>query len=90
MLRWKWWIKKLCMYKYYLRKAFFVIQNKDTHLTIWFTFQKTKYVWDEGERKEFVALSYPIEKPFKEYMEWKGYGTEDQLQQAQQIYGTNR
>jgi len=58
--------------------------------SLFFTFQKTKYVWEGEERKQFAALEYPVEKTFKEYMEWKGHSTEEQLSHAQQTYGNNR
>lgn len=47
-------------------------------------------MWDGEERKQFVALHFPVDHMLQQYMESKGYSTEEQLQNAQQIYGDNR
>ncbi|KAF2366163.1 P-type ATPase [Trinorchestia longiramus] len=57
--------------------------------SLWFVFQKSKYVWEGEERKQFVALHFPIDRPLREYMDWKGYSSEEQLRAAQEVYGSN-
>ncbi|XP_065199727.1 endoplasmic reticulum transmembrane helix translocase [Planococcus citri] len=55
---------------------------------IWFTFQKTKYIWCE-DRKNFRSLEFPVSNSFGEYLKWKGYVEEDELFDAHQRYGLN-
>ncbi|KAK9509934.1 hypothetical protein O3M35_004821 [Rhynocoris fuscipes] len=54
----------------------------------WFLFQKTKYVWSE-EKKQFRGLEFPVNLQFKEYMQWKGYQDETELNKAETKYGKN-
>lgn len=68
----------------------YCLQDSNGCTSIWFVFQKSKYVWEGEERKQFVALHFPVDRPLREYMEWKGYSSEDQLQRAQEVYGNNR
>ncbi|XP_047740835.1 endoplasmic reticulum transmembrane helix translocase [Hyalella azteca] len=60
------------------------------HTSLWFVFQKSKYVWDGGERKQFVALQYPVDLPLHQYMNSKGFTSEDQINEALLQYGKNR
>nr|CAD7412977.1 unnamed protein product [Timema poppensis] len=50
------------------------------NISTWFVFQKTKYVWDDN-KKQFRGLEFPVNLPFGEYMEWKGY-QEDQEEEG--------
>lgn len=65
--------------------------NKDTskeNRTVWFIFQKTKYVWNE-EKKQFKGLQFPVNNIFREYMEWKGYQEDSDIAEAEIKYGKN-
>ncbi|KAG7159047.1 Manganese-transporting ATPase 13A1-like 3, partial [Homarus americanus] len=33
--------------------------------SVWFTFQKAKYLWDDGEKKRFVGLQFPVDLQFR-------------------------
>lgn len=57
--------------------------------SICFMFQKTKYVWNE-ERKSFNGLEFPIARSMSEYLSWKGYGDDNELETAEQLYDLNR
>lgn len=58
-------------------------------VSIWFIFQKTKYVWDEN-KKQFCGLQFPVDLPFEEYMEWKGYQEDHEVTNADIKYGRNQ
>eukprot|EP00794_Sanderia_malayensis_P015929 gene15929-17530_t len=60
------------------------------HDKIWFEFQKLKYVYDEGEKKQFTEVDFPIDHSFKFYQETKGYLEETDIKIAQRKYGQNR
>ncbi|KAJ8966404.1 hypothetical protein NQ317_009636 [Molorchus minor] len=62
--------------------------KKERETTVWFIFQKTKYIWDP-DKKTFRGLEFPINKSFAEYMSYKGYQEETDVQQADQLYGKN-
>ncbi|XP_075212224.1 endoplasmic reticulum transmembrane helix translocase [Lycorma delicatula] len=55
---------------------------------IWFVFQKTKYVWD-CNKKQFNGLCFPINNMFHQYMDWKGYQEDNEVNNAEQKYGKN-
>ena len=56
--------------------------------TIWFIFQKTKYIYS-FEQKQFEVLSYPVNLPFKHYQDWKGYQEESDLVAVEKKFGKN-
>ena len=64
---------------------------KDEHgiERVWFMFQKTKYVWESMERKQFEAVHYPIDLPFRHYAEAKGIQSPELLELTRQKYGDN-
>jgi cation-transporting ATPase 13A1 len=62
--------------------------GRDGKSDTWFIFQKTKYLWD-SEKKTFRGLEFPIHKQYSEYMSWKGYQEEEDIQQAEQLYHKN-
>lgn len=63
------------------------LQNEN-ETSIWFVFQKTKYIWC-SDRKTFRGLEFPVHKSNGEYMSWKGYQEDYEVQQAEQLYGKN-
>jgi manganese-transporting P-type ATPase len=56
--------------------------------TIWFIFQKSKYIYNYDVNK-FVELSYPINYDFRYYQEWKGYQDDNDLSIIEKRYGKN-
>ena len=56
---------------------------------IWFTFQKTRYVWSFAE-SVFKGLTFPVGKTFREYADWRGYQEEQEIRQAENLYGQNQ
>lgn len=66
-----------------------ILHFKDDHgISIWFTFQKTKYLWD-SDKKTFRGLEYPIHNAYTEYSSWKGYQEDQDIQHAENFYGKN-
>ncbi|XP_067001393.2 endoplasmic reticulum transmembrane helix translocase [Anabrus simplex] len=61
----------------------------ENSVSIWFIFQKTKYVWDE-DKKRFNGLQFPINSSFGEYMDWKGYQEDQDVANADLKYGRNQ
>nr|CAD7457856.1 unnamed protein product [Timema tahoe] len=59
------------------------------NISTWFVFQKTKYVWDDN-KKQFRGLEFPVNLPFGEYMEWKGYQEDQEVTNADMKYGRNQ
>ncbi|CAG9858501.1 unnamed protein product, partial [Phyllotreta striolata] len=60
----------------------------DSETTLWFSFQKTKYIWDPDKRM-FRGLEFPIHNSFAEYSASKGLQEDIDIIQAEQIYGRN-
>jgi hypothetical protein len=61
-------------------------QNKQ----IWFYFQKTKYIYDQDERKTFKSIEFPINNTLKYYVETKGFHTDQQVNESTDIFGLNK
>ncbi len=57
---------------------------------MWFNFQKTKYIYDAMERKQFYPLSFPDDHSIKHYMDWRGYQDEGEMKAAESMYGPNK
>ena len=57
---------------------------------LWFIFQKTKYIYDAEEKKQFFPLSFPDNHSIKYYMEWKGYQEESEIKNAEKLFGQNK
>lgn len=56
--------------------------------TIWFSFQKTKYIYD-FETNKFKVLSFPINLEIKDYQNWKGYQDDIELAAIEKRFGRN-
>lgn len=56
--------------------------------TVWFLFQKTKYVFD-NETKKFVTTNFPCDKKISHYKAWKGYSDLNELQLIEKKFGRN-
>ncbi|XP_071948299.1 endoplasmic reticulum transmembrane helix translocase-like [Antedon mediterranea] len=57
---------------------------------IWFNFQKTKYIYDFEEKKQFKAVEFPIDHSIGYYMDSKGYSDEGEVEAAKSTFGLNR
>ncbi|MCL4132490.1 UNVERIFIED_CONTAM: hypothetical protein GTU68_030593, partial [Idotea baltica] len=57
--------------------------------SIWFTFQKAKYIWDGEERKTFVALEFPTDLFLRTYCECRGLREETDIEAAEKLFGKN-
>lgn len=56
---------------------------------IWFTFQKTKYVYSGDEKKTFQGIEFPVSLMINDYLEWKGYENDAHIDEASGKYGKN-
>jgi len=56
---------------------------------IWFNFQKTKYVYDSEEKKQFCQVAFPINEAMEHYNSCKGYQEEVEVERAKKKYGLN-
>lgn len=61
----------------------------DKETRIWLVFQKIKYIWNE-DKKVFRGLEFPINMSYAEYINWKGYQEDAEIQAAEQLYGKNQ
>ncbi|CAL4059528.1 unnamed protein product, partial [Meganyctiphanes norvegica] len=57
--------------------------------SLWFNFQKTKYLWDGEERKQFQGLEFPVSELKRQYNDWRGYQDDAELGQVERKYGLN-
>lgn len=57
---------------------------------IWFQFQKTKYLLDVKEKKQFQPIEFPVSHSLKFYMSAKGYTDEKSVADATSYYDLNR
>jgi len=56
---------------------------------VWFSFQKTKYVYDLNEGR-FKAVRFPVDCSYHHYLSSKGYSSDTDIAAAKQLYGSNR
>lgn len=64
-------------------------KDQDQQTVTWFRYQEIKYVWND-DKKCFHSLEFPISKVIEEYVNCKGYSSDEQLARAVQLYGQNR
>lgn len=60
----------------------------DKRNTIWFMFQKTKYIFDEKAGR-FVTTEFPCDEKISYYKNWKGYADTREMQLIERQYGRN-
>lgn len=56
--------------------------------TLWFMFQKTKYVYDDKSNK-FVTIEFSCDEKISHYKQWKGYNDQNEIQLIERQYGRN-
>lgn len=49
-----------------------------------------KYLYDWEEKKQFRAVEFPINLRMKDYLDWKGYQDETDMEAAKHKYGGNK
>lgn len=64
-------------------------QDQDGQTVIWFRYQEIKYVWND-DKKYFHSLQFPIANTIDQYINCKGYSSDEQLVKAIQLYGWNQ
>lgn len=64
-------------------------KDQDQQTVTWFRYQEIKYVWND-DKKCFHSLDFPISNTIEEYVNCKGYNSDEQLARAVQLYGQNR
>lgn len=64
-------------------------KDQDLQTVTWFRYQEIKYVWNE-DKKYFHSLKFPIDNLIEQYVNSKGYNSDDQLARAVQLYGQNK
>lgn len=76
----------------YLHRKFVLKELSQTpEKVIWFQFQKTKYIFDSKEKKQFKPVDFPINNSLSYYLESKGYSqSEKQIQDAISYYDLNK
>lgn len=56
--------------------------------SIWFIFQKTKYAYD-FKSEQFYHVQFPLDRPIRHYLDWKGYTEELDVVSIERKYGKN-
>ena len=78
----------------YLHRKFTVKEDdfsKPAEKITWFNFQKTKYILDTKEKKQFREIEFPINNTLSFYLESKGYASsEQQIREATFYYDLNK
>ncbi|XP_075049909.1 endoplasmic reticulum transmembrane helix translocase [Mixophyes fleayi] len=65
-------------------------KREDGQETLFFEFQKIKYCYDSGEKKVFLPVVFPVERPLSYYQSAKGYVEESDIKVAEKKYGINK
>ncbi|KAH9507578.1 hypothetical protein Btru_051511 [Bulinus truncatus] len=64
-------------------------KKTDSEDSLWFMFQKTKYLCDSHEKKKFSPLVFPIDHTIGYYMDSKGYQEDEEVTAAENQFGKN-
>uniref|UniRef100_A0A8C5PIQ4 Endoplasmic reticulum transmembrane helix translocase n=1 Tax=Leptobrachium leishanense TaxID=445787 RepID=A0A8C5PIQ4_9ANUR len=65
-------------------------KQADGQETLSFEFQKIKYTYDVENKKTFLPVVFPVERPLSYYQSAKGYLEEADIKVAEKKYGTNK
>ncbi|EDV27584.1 uncharacterized protein TRIADDRAFT_20897 [Trichoplax adhaerens] len=57
---------------------------------IWFSFQKTKYLYDAEEKKQFHSVPFPVDRKMHFYKNWKGFNEVHEIEHTNRIFGDNK
>lgn len=63
-------------------------ENIAKKLTLWFIFQKAKYIYDDKSER-FIAVEFKIDRKISFYQQWKGYVDPNELQAIDRQHGRN-
>nr|CDS30555.1 cation transporting ATPase 13A1 [Hymenolepis microstoma] len=55
----------------------------------YFYFQRLKYTFGSDDKDSVHAVRFPLSWKLKEYMDWRGYSSEDDVKIAKETYGDN-
>lgn len=64
-------------------------KDQDLQTITWFRYQEIKYVWNI-DKKCFHSLQFPIADTIEQYINSKGYSSDEQLAKSVQLYGLNK
>lgn len=64
-------------------------KDQDLKTVTWFRYQEIKYVWND-DKKCFHSLEFPIANAISQYINCKGYNSDEELARAIQLYGRNQ
>lgn len=81
-------IIKVC-YMYVSQYWCIVILQDKGEQSLWFMFQKTKYLYDGEEKKTFVSVEFPVAESVQTYLDWKGYQDDEEIRHAENKFGKN-
>nr|KAG5706602.1 hypothetical protein BaRGS_005672 [Batillaria attramentaria] len=70
-------------------RCWMTCSKREDEPELWFNFQKTKYIYDGEEKKQFVPLTFPVNHSVHYYMDWKGYQDDTDVAAAERKFGTN-
>uniref|UniRef100_A0A5S6PZ97 Cation-transporting ATPase n=1 Tax=Trichuris muris TaxID=70415 RepID=A0A5S6PZ97_TRIMR len=65
------------------------LMNQDGQCKVWLEFQKSKYMFDSAERKDFAAIEFPDHLDFRHYQTSTGYDDATRFNAALEHYGAN-
>ncbi|KHJ41707.1 P-type ATPase of unknown pump specificity [Trichuris suis] len=65
------------------------VVSEDGHYKMWLEFQKSKYILDSAERKDFAAIEFPDHLEFVHYQKSTGYSDPSDFSAALEHYGAN-
>ena len=82
---------RLMKFNCFIDKCFiYISQDGETQKeAIYFNFQKTKYVYDSEEKKQFCQVAFPVNETMDHYNSCKGYQEEAEVEKGKKIYGSN-
>lgn len=64
-------------------------KDHDLQTVTWFRYQEIKYVWND-DKKCFHSLQFPVSDTIEQYVNSKGFTSNEQLAKSVQLYGLNK
>ena len=62
-----------------------LLKRKDE---FYWMFQKLKFIWDR-DKKLFRGVEFPADKSYRQYLDWKGWESDEDLAKTEAEYGNN-
>ncbi|VVC29292.1 P-type ATPase, transmembrane domain,P-type ATPase, phosphorylation site,P-type ATPase, cytoplasmic [Cinara cedri] len=63
-------------------------KDQDLQTVTWFRYHEIKYLWND-DKKCFHSLQFPISNTIEQYINCKGYTSDEQLAKSIRLYGLN-